>query len=82
MNPKVPGGSTDRITSRPMLRCPHCSSNFLMIRTDKGVERLMIFLTGLRKYMCRDCERSFRAPDRRQIPREDRLPASSRVHPI
>jgi hypothetical protein len=42
-----------------------------MIRKDFGLEKLMIFLTGLRKYLCRECETSFRAPDRRRTPRGD-----------
>jgi hypothetical protein len=41
-----------------------------MIRMNTGIERLMIFLTGLREYRCRDCDQKFRAPDRRQRPRE------------
>jgi len=37
-----------------------------MIRMNKGMERLLILLTGLREYRCRDCDQRFRAPDRRQ----------------
>lgn len=36
-----------------------------MIRQRKGLERLLIFLTGLREYRCRDCDQKFRMPDRR-----------------
>ncbi len=42
-----------------------------MIRQDTGVEKFMIFFTGLRKYRCLGCEESFRAPDRRRAPRAD-----------
>jgi hypothetical protein len=41
-----------------------------MIRHNTGFERLLVFLTGLREYRCRDCDQRFRAPDRRQYPRE------------
>jgi hypothetical protein len=40
-----------------------------MIKQKKGLERLRIYLTGLREYLCRDCETTFRGPDRRQRPR-------------
>jgi transposase len=46
-----------------------------MIRHRKGFERLRILFTGLRGYLCRDCDTSFRAPDRRQVAREGRLQA-------
>jgi hypothetical protein len=42
-----------------------------MIRQDTGVEVLMIFFTGLRKYRCLGCEESFRALDRRSAPRAE-----------
>lgn len=54
--------------------CPRCRSTILMIRQATGVERLMIFLTQKRKYLCPICNLSFRAPDRRRIPR-DEVPA-------
>jgi hypothetical protein len=44
-----------------------------MIRHKKGFERLRVLFTGLRGYLCRDCDTSFRAPDRRLVPREGRL---------
>jgi hypothetical protein len=40
-----------------------------MIKQKKGFERLRIYLTGLREYLCRDCDTTFRGPDRRQRPR-------------
>jgi hypothetical protein len=50
--------------------CPKCRSSFLAIRKLQGFERLMVMLTGKRKYFCRDCDHKFRAPDRRRVPRE------------
>lgn len=81
MSPKVVARDADSTISKPVLRCPNCSSGFLMIRMNRGFERIMIFLTGQRKYICRDCEQSFRATDRRRIPREGRMPADSRTNP-
>lgn len=43
-----------------------------MIRNNTGFERLLVFLTGLREYRCRDCDQKFRAPDRRRVARESR----------
>jgi transposase-like protein len=51
--------------------CPKCSSEYLMIRQRNGMERLMIRITGMRKYFCRDCEHTFRAADRRRVQREE-----------
>jgi transposase-like protein len=34
-------------------------------------ERVMVFLTGKRKYCCMDCNKRFRALDRRKTSRED-----------
>jgi uncharacterized protein YlaI len=44
-----------------------------MIKQNTGIERVRSFLTGLRQYICRDCEKKFRAPDRRRVPREGSL---------
>ena len=52
------------------MECPRCGSTVLMIRQKTGLERLRIFWTGLRLYLCRDCMYKFRAPDRRRFPRE------------
>ncbi len=41
-----------------------------MIRHKTGFERLRIFWTGMRLYLCRDCMHKFRAPDRRHFPRD------------
>jgi len=41
-----------------------------MIRQKTGWERLMVFLTGQRLFLCRICLHNFRAPDRRRFPRE------------
>ena len=59
------------------MQCPKCRSNYLMIRNNTGFERLLIFLTGLREYRCRDCDQKFRAPDRRQRSRE--MPAAEAI---
>jgi tRNA(Ile2) C34 agmatinyltransferase TiaS len=48
----------------------------LMIRQKTGLERVRSFMTGTREYRCRDCDQKFRAPDRRSVPREEKLPAS------
>jgi len=48
-----------------------------MIRQKTGFERLLIFLTGLREYRCRDCEQKFRAPDRRAKRRMVQKPAGA-----
>jgi hypothetical protein len=42
----------------------------LAIRQMKGFERVMVFITKLRTYRCRDCYFDFRAPDRRRLARE------------
>jgi hypothetical protein len=49
--------------------CPECSSTFLKIRKRTGFERIMIYLTGKRKYWCEDCFHMFRAADRRRFVR-------------
>ena len=51
--------------------CPKCRSGALKIKQRSGFERFMVFLTGKRKYMCRDCETFFRAEDRRRFERAD-----------
>jgi DNA-directed RNA polymerase subunit RPC12/RpoP len=61
------------------MQCPKCGSNFLMIRMDEGLERLMVLLTGLREYRCQECDQKFRAQDRRKDARTAaRTPASHR----
>jgi transposase-like protein len=40
-----------------------------MIRQNTGLERLRSFFTGMRRYRCRDCDKQFRAVDRRSTPR-------------
>lgn len=58
--------------------CPKCGSDHLRIRNDEGLERMMIFFTGERKYRCCDCDWVFRAPDRRRNPR----PAPNKVRKV
>ncbi|MDP9052844.1 MAG: hypothetical protein M3N93_00855 [Acidobacteriota bacterium] len=41
-----------------------------MIRHKTGFERVRVLFTGLREYRCRDCDKRFRAPDRRAVDRE------------
>jgi tRNA(Ile2) C34 agmatinyltransferase TiaS len=50
--------------------CPMCDSCSLFIKHRKGLECLLIFLTGKRKYHCKQCGTFFRAIDRRRIPRD------------
>jgi len=50
--------------------CPTCRSENLLIKALIPSERLMIFLTGKRKYRCKDCGMGFRMPDRRRLARE------------
>jgi DNA-directed RNA polymerase subunit RPC12/RpoP len=59
-----------------VMECPRCRSNLLMIRQKTGLERVRSFLTGMREYRCRDCDHKFRAPDRRRVPRDEKLPSS------
>jgi uncharacterized protein YbaR (Trm112 family) len=49
--------------------CPKCRSRYLMIKQKKGLERLRVYVTGLREYLCRDCYTAFRGPDRRRTAR-------------
>ena len=49
--------------------CPRCGSDFLWIKTSAGLERIMLYLTGQRKYRCNDCLCAFRAIERRRFPR-------------
>jgi DNA-directed RNA polymerase subunit RPC12/RpoP len=61
------------------MQCPRCGSNFLMIKMEEGLERLMIRLTGLREYRCQECDQKFRAQDRRKMARTGaRTPAPHR----
>jgi DNA-directed RNA polymerase subunit RPC12/RpoP len=56
------------------MQCPKCSSNFLMIKRNAGLERLLVMVTGLREYRCQDCDQRFRAPDRRSRSRVSMKP--------
>jgi transposase-like protein len=55
------------------MHCPKCRSQYLMIRQNQGVERIRTILTGLRGYLCRDCDTTFRAPDRRAALRDAKI---------
>jgi hypothetical protein len=39
----------------------------------------MVLLTGKRKYCCMDCNKRFRALDRRKTPREDEAMGAARA---
>ena len=54
------------------MQCPKCYSKRLDIRQPTGLEPVAIFLTNKRKFRCRECDCTFRAPDRRQLAREQR----------
>jgi hypothetical protein len=54
-----------------MLCCPKCSNDHLLIRRRTGFERVVMWFTVQRKYMCMSCTHSFRAPDRRRISRQE-----------
>jgi hypothetical protein len=54
-----------------MLTCPKCYNDHLLIRRRNGLEKVMIYLTAKRKYVCMSCAHAFRAPDRRSAKRED-----------
>jgi hypothetical protein len=48
-----------------------------MIRNITGIERIFVLITKLRKYRCMGCDKVFRMPDRRSVPREE--PQAARV---
>ncbi|MDE3196318.1 MAG: hypothetical protein KGN84_08235 [Acidobacteriota bacterium] len=58
------------------MKCPRCGSDNLMIRQRTGFERIVLAFTGNRKYICLDCGRAFRAPDRRKKPRSEKARAA------
>jgi uncharacterized protein YbaR (Trm112 family) len=58
-----------------MVMCPRCKSKYLVVKERKGVERIVIALTGKRLYNCCDCNLYFRIPDRRRTERDS--PASA-----
>ena len=50
--------------------CPRCDSDHLMIRNKTGIERILVYITKLRKYRCMGCDKVFRMTDRCRLPRE------------
>jgi hypothetical protein len=60
--------------------CPKCFNDHLLIRRRNGLERVMMYLTSKRKYVCMSCAHAFRAPDRRLVPREQDETLLSRAH--
>jgi hypothetical protein len=46
-----------------------CRSQYLVIRQRVGWEWIMLHFTDKRKYHCIGCGHSFRAADRRKVPR-------------
>jgi hypothetical protein len=61
----------ENVPKRIVTACPICSSTALKTKRARGFERLMIRLTGKRKYACTNCGSSFRALDRRRTARND-----------
>jgi transposase-like protein len=51
--------------------CPRCASNNLRIRQATGLEFLVLLFISKRRYTCRECDKVFRAPDRRQSRRDE-----------
>jgi len=62
--------------------CPKCLNEHLLIRRRSGWERVMIYLTEKRKYVCMSCAYVFRAPDRRRVERERDEVQLSQAHKI
>lgn len=53
------------------MKCPKCRSEYLVIRQKTGIEWIVLHFTELRKYHCVECGHSFRAKDRRRVPRPE-----------
>jgi DNA-directed RNA polymerase subunit RPC12/RpoP len=53
-----------------ILVCTMCGSDRLAIRQRTGFERVMVYLTQMRKYRCLLCRHTFRAEDRRRTLRD------------
>jgi transposase-like protein len=51
--------------------CPKCGSTHVKIKQAKGVERILMFWTGKRKYRCQNCFNLFRDRDRRRTYRSE-----------
>jgi hypothetical protein len=51
--------------------CPRCQSTSLTIRRLAGLEKILAFVTGKRKFLCNACAHPFRAPDRRHRVRRE-----------
>jgi hypothetical protein len=47
-----------------------------MLKEIKGMERIIVALTGKRLYNCCDCNLYFRMPDRRREERDPNAPAT------
>jgi hypothetical protein len=62
--------------------CPKCFTEHLLIRRRNGFERVMIYLTSKRKYVCMSCAHAFRAPDRRRVAREQDETVLSGAHKV
>jgi transposase-like protein len=54
------------------MACPRCASNHLAIKNLSVFERIMVFLTGKRRYRCWSCDFGFRAPERRKSSPQER----------
>jgi hypothetical protein len=53
--------------------CPRCRSNNLWIKELNLWELVLSATSGERTYLCRQCEHSFRAPDKRRVMRPSQL---------
>jgi|HubBroStandDraft_5_1064220.scaffolds.fasta_scaffold886405_2 hypothetical protein len=62
--------------------CPKCYNDHLLIRRRNGMERVMMYLTSKRKYVCMSCAHSFRAPDRRRASREQDEVVLTHAHKV
>jgi transposase-like protein len=62
--------------------CPRCASNNLRIRQATGLEFLVLLFISKRRYTCRECDKVFRAPDRRQSRRDEAESSAAMRRPI
>jgi transposase-like protein len=63
-----------------LLSCPKCCSDNLDMKKSRGLERILILLSGKRKFRCHHCNNGFRAIDhnRTESPSAARTPVPQR----